>query len=208
MTRKSRKTIKKRKIQGKHTRRIKIKKHANRRIRIRRARGSSRKPKRIKLKRIKTLSPRELNAQARALHVLGVMRRGHATLTKAAREEKIKPETVLRYVRKALYRSGPGKPWRARASDQISALMNVLTSQGRDSIVVKDSRERRLLARYEWALRRFRAGEVGAEAALRKFKGKVIGGLPLITDTNQLIQLEEAGQLDFENLYTTFGPQS
>ena len=204
MTRKSRKLIKKRKVQKPYARRIKIRRQADRRIRVKRATRGSRKPKRIKLKRITALGARELDARARALHVLGLMRQGHATLTKAARQEKIKPETVLRYVGKALYRSGPGKPWRARTSDQVSALMSVLTSRGREPIVVRNSRERRLLGQYEWALRRFRGEEDGAEAALRKFKGKLVGGRPLITDTNQLIQLDDAGQLDFENLYTTF----
>jgi len=54
-------------------------------------------------------------------------------------------------------------------------------------------------------LRMFRAGEDGAEAALKVFDGKTVGGHRLITDPKLLIQLEEAGELDFDTLYTSFG---
>ena len=40
---------------------------------------------------------------------------------------------------------------------------------------------------------------------LKKFKGLTVGGHPLVTNLNQLIQLEEAGQLDFDNVYYSVG---
>jgi hypothetical protein len=51
----------------------------------------------------------------------------------------------------------------------------------------------------------FRGAEEGAEAALKTFKGKTVGGHKLITDTKLLIQLEEAGQLDFDAFYKSVG---
>jgi hypothetical protein len=54
----------------------------------------------------------------------------------------------------------------------------------------------------------FRAGADGAEAALKAFKGKTVGGHRLITDIKLLIELEEAGQLDFEGFYTAIGARS
>ena len=51
----------------------------------------------------------------------------------------------------------------------------------------------------------FRAGEDGAAGALKTFEGKTVGGHVLITDAELLIKLEEAGQLDFETLYASFG---
>ena len=83
--------------------------------------------------------------------------------------------------------------------------MRVLTPKGPVYAVVRGSRERTRLARYEIALRQFRAGEDGADKELEKFKGLSVGGHPLVTDLNQLIQLEEAGQLDFDNLYYSVG---
>lgn len=155
-----------------------------------------------------SLNPRELLAQARAFRALGLMRRYKTSLSKAARQVRIKPETFRRYVGRALYRSGPGKPWKARTEDQIAASMTVLTPRGQLSVIVRNSRERRLLHQYDVALRMFRAGEDGAEVALKKFDGKTVGGQKLITDTQLLIQLEEAGQLDFDALYTAFGAGS
>jgi hypothetical protein len=43
---------------------------------------------------------------------------------------------------------------------------------------------------------------------LKAFEGRRVAGHTLITDTKLLIQLEEAGQLDFDNLYTSFRGRS
>jgi hypothetical protein len=54
----------------------------------------------------------------------------------------------------------------------------------------------------------FRAGEKGAHAALKKLEGKKVGGHTLVTDVKLLIELEEAGELDFDNFYTAIGGRS
>ncbi len=61
--------------------------------------------------------------------------------------------------------------------------------------------ERARLSRYDIALRRWRAAEDGAEQGLLTFKGQTVAGHILITDPDVLIRLEEAGQLDFDELY-------
>jgi hypothetical protein len=148
------------------------------------------------------------NVQERVLRVLGRMRRDNVSLSVASRLEGIKPETVVRRARSALYRPGPGKPWKAAQSDQLSAVMTVLTRFGPTTAAVHGSQERKLLGRYNLALRMWRAGEDGAAAAIRTFRGKTVGGHTLITDTKLLIQLEEAGRLDFDNLYSSFQADS
>ncbi len=183
------------------------KQHGSVHSRLTRVKRSSRKPKQVRRKRIVALSAKELNAKARAFRVLGLIRRGRATLTKAARQEGIKPETVMRYVGKALYRSGPGKPWKARSNDQLTVSMTVLTSNGPLAVIVHSLRERKLLGQYDTALRKFRGGEDGAEAALKAFEGKTVAGHRLITDTELLVQLEDRRQLDFD-VYTSFGDRS
>jgi len=136
------------------------------------------------------------------------MRRLGISASEAAHRQRMKLATLLKGAGRFLYRSGPGKPWKARDKDQLSFSMEVLTPQGRISVIVRNSHERKLLHDYENALRRFRGAEPGAEAALKKFKGKTVGGYQLIADTKLLIELEEAGQLDFENLYSSFGGRS
>lgn len=178
----------------------------------REAKHKARKPQRRSAKRrpIQLLpaipvSQRDADIRERALRALGRMRRDGDSLSKATQLEGIKPKTFLRVAGSAVRRTGRGKQWKAVPEDQISALMTVLTEKGPVTAVVRNSRERRLLGQYDAALRMFRAGEDGADTALKAFEGKTVGGYRLITDTKLLMQLEEAGQLDFDTLYTSFG---
>jgi len=136
------------------------------------------------------------------------MRREKVSASKAAHREGIKLKTFRQRAGRYLYRSGPGKPWKARSDDQLAVSMTVLTRQGRVDVIVRNSRERRLLHDYESAVRMFRANEDGAEEELKRFEGKTIAGHQLITDTRLLIELEEADELDFESLYTSVGGKS
>jgi len=86
--------------------------------------------------------------------------------------------------------------------------MTVLTENGPISAIVKNSRERQILHRYNLALRKFRAGEEGFESALRKLEGETVAGLNLVTDVDTLIQFEMAGQLDFDTFYVAIGGRS
>ncbi len=136
------------------------------------------------------------------------MRRERVSASEAARRERMKLETFRKGARGYLYRLGPGKPWKARTEDQLRLSMTVLTRRGQVDVVVSNSRQRKLLSQYDNALRMFRAGEDGAGAALKAFEGKKIAGHALVTDIKLLIELEEAGQLDFEGFYTALGAQS
>lgn len=184
------------------------KRHEVKRKSKKRQRRRSAKRKPIQLLPAVPVSKRDADIRERALRALGRMRRDDASLSQATRLEGIKSETFLRVAGSAVRRTGRGKQWKAVPEDQISALMTVLTGKGPVTAVVRSSRERRLLAQYDTALRMFRAGEDGAEAALKAFEGKTVGGHRLITDPKLLIQLEEAGQLDFDTLYTSFGVES
>ncbi|MGB7283919.1 MAG: hypothetical protein WBE13_16755 [Candidatus Acidiferrum sp.] len=127
------------------------------------------------------------------------------SLNKAAKQEHIKPQTVLRHVGRALYRSGPGKPWKATRSDRLPEKLPIPTEQGLVSTVVRSSIERTLLSRYYVVLRKWRAAEDGAAEELLEFEGLKVAGHVLITDPDTLIRLEEAGQLDFDAFYYSVG---
>jgi hypothetical protein len=144
----------------------------------------------------------------RVARALGYMRREGASASEAAHREKMQLETFRKRAGRYLYRSGPGKPWKARTEDSLRFLMTMPTSRGPLEVIVSNSRERKLLNQYNLALRRFRAGEDGAEAALKVFKGKKVGGHALIVDIKLLIELEEAGELDFEGFYVAIGGRS
>ena len=144
----------------------------------------------------------------RVVRALGFMRRTGASASEAARRERMKLKTLRQRAGRYLYRSGSGKPWKVRSEDQLAVSMTLLTQQGRIEVIIRNSRERRLLHQYESAVRMFRAAEDGAEEALKQFEGKTIGGHKLVTDVKLLIQLEEADELDYDSLYTAVGVKS
>jgi hypothetical protein len=185
------------------------KKHPAKKTTRRRYQARRRIVKRNRVRRTSTiaLNPREADVQRRVARVLRRMRDDHESLSKAARLEGIKSKTFVRYARPALRRSGPGKPWRAIPEDQLPFVMKVLTEFGPTPEIIPNLRKRKLLGRYKRALRMFRAGEDGAEAALLEFRGKKVAGHTLITDIKLLIQLEEAGKLDFDDLYSSLGEE-
>jgi hypothetical protein len=83
--------------------------------------------------------------------------------------------------------------------------MNILTPQGQAVAEVPNANERELNANHVAAVTKWRRGERGAVAALAKFKDKTVAGLPLVVDPRVLAELEEAGELDFPELYVSPG---
>jgi hypothetical protein len=146
---------------------------------------------------------RQVEAQNRAFRVKRRMLREGLSFTEACRLEGIKPSTARKYLGSALVQEAPGKPWKATKSDRLTAAMTVLTPLGPTTVPVRGSRQRNLLGRYNVALWKWRRGEPGAEAELAGFEGQTVGGYPLITDVKLLAALEDAGALDFEELYAS-----
>jgi hypothetical protein len=189
-------------------RRTKKKVSSRKRPRAKRVLKKSRKHHRVRRRKLVRAGGRKAITDPRVARALGLMRREGVSASEAARLEKMKLKTFRQRAGRYLHRSGLGKPWKARTEDQLSFSMTVLTTSGPAEAIVRNSRQRKLLHRYEFALRMFRAGEDGAEAALKVFKGKRVGGHKLITDIKILIELEEAGQLDYEAFYTSVGARA
>jgi excisionase family DNA binding protein len=175
---------------------------------IKRRKSTLREP--ICRARLKKPTTRKVNRliDPRVARAVSYMRRTGASASEAAHREGIKLKSLVRGAGRSLYRRGPGKPWVVRSNDQLEVSMTILTRRGPIEAIVRDSRERRKLHQYNVALRMFRAGEDGAEATLKKLEGQRVAGHTLITDVNLLIQLEEAGQLDFDSFYTALGGRS
>jgi len=180
---------------------------SKKRTRITRVRRT-RKQGRVRRKKLVRARRRQAITDPRIARALGLMRREGASASEAARRERIKLKTFRKGSGKYLYRPSPGKPYKARSEDQLRFLMRVLTSGGPVDAIVPNSRERKLLHQYNIALNMFRSAEDGAEAALKEFEGKTVAGIPLITDLNVLIELEEGDQIDAETFYTEIGARS
>jgi hypothetical protein len=196
MKRKNRKSSKKRKA------------HSKKRPRITRTRKAFRKHGRVRRKKLAAARRRRAITDPRVARGLGEMRRKGVSASEAAHDQRMKLKTFVKGAGPSVYRMGRGKPWKARSEDQLRFSMTVLTRKGRVDVIVRNSRERKLLHEYESAVRMFRADEDGAEEELKKFEGKTIGGHKLITDPKLLIELEEANELDYESLYTPLGGKS
>jgi len=145
---------------------------------------------------------REEAARKRAGRVLSRTRRGESA-SRAAHAEHIKLATVMKYLGSQFHQDAPGRRWKPTKSDRLTFQMNVLTPFGPMTVPVRGSRQRTLLGRYDTALRKWRRGEPGAEAELAAFERKTVGGHPLITDVKLLATLEDTGELDFEELYSS-----
>jgi len=167
-------------------------------------RGNRREPSKKKSKRGPALRYRRrgrLTEEAAA--ALRRMRQGFS-LAQATRLAHIKPKSFLRQVGSDVYRSGPGKPWKVTKTDRLTTLIKVLTPQGYVTVPAHGLRERTMAGRHQLAVRSVRAGEDGAELRLLAFEGQTVGGHVLVTDPELILKLEEAGKLDFDNLYSSF----
>ena len=196
MKRKHRKLAKKQKVQGK------------KRFRLIRTKDNSRKHRPARRKKPVAASWRTKVTDPRVVRALSFIRRTGASASEAARRERMKLKTLRKRAGRYLHQSGPGKPWRARSEDQLAVSMSLLTRQGRITVIVPNSRERRLLHQYELAVNMFRSAADGAEEALKEFEGKTIAGHELVTDIKTLIELEEGDELDYDNFYTDLGSKS
>jgi hypothetical protein len=61
------------------------------------------------------------------LQVLSLMRREGVSASEAAHDQGMKLNTFVKGAGRSLYRSGRGKPWKARNEDQLRFSMTVLT---------------------------------------------------------------------------------
>jgi hypothetical protein len=182
--------------------------HGKKRPHIKRASKNPRKHHRVRRKKQVTARRRRAITDPRVAGGLGAMRREGVSASRAARDQGMKLKTFVKGAGRSLYRSGRGKPWKARSEDQLRFSMSVLTPKGRVAVIVRNSRERKLLHDYETAVNMFRGAEDGAEEELKKFAGKRVGGHALVTDINVLIELEEANELDSDSFYTPPGGKS
>jgi len=139
---------------------------------------------------------RQLSRQ-RSLAVLAGVRRGKS-LSQAASDEHTTTRTVLKYVGKELKRDSSGH-YRPTGSDTLRRDLNVLGFDGYEPVVVRSSRLAHLAAEHLIAVGRFlRTGDPGL---LNPFRGKRIGRVQLLTDTDRLQILADAGLVKLDALY-------
>lgn len=147
----------------------------------------------------KGLSARSQLARDRALHVLAAMRKDPGlSLTRAAKMQGVKRETVKRHFLSALKKSN-GK-FRATKSDRYASTLYVPDADG-NAVAVKthSSREREQLSQYLRDLGRYLRGN---REALAPWHGKRVAGVELVTASRTIVAIESS--LSDFSLYRTF----
>ena len=160
---------------------------------------------RRKPNRVRGPIPVNVLARERALDALSYMRQGRSLRT-AAKEAHTTPETVRRYVPKAIHRTANGL-YAVRATDGYERTIYMLTPQGKIAVTVRGSRTASRIASYWVAVDHFLKS--GKTTLLRPFRGQSIRAskvaYPFITDPNTLRRLGYAGEVSFEDLYALRG---
>ena len=139
----------------------------------------------------------------KSVHVLARMRRTGEKLATAARFENIDPRKVIKKLPDEFRKSG--RNWvPRREADRKPRQLNLLAPKGRRPGVVRGSKAASLLGKYNAALSKFFSANpnfAGDESLLEPFRGKRVAGVELLTDTQTLVELAEAGELSFDDLY-------
>ncbi len=138
----------------------------------------------------------------RALQVVNRVRHGES-LSRAAREVGISPDTVMRYAGSAFTRDERGR-WHTKASDRLYRRMRWIDERGMTSVEPANSKEASKLSAYWKAVNLYLT--TGDDRPLHRFRRMRLRTrqkihLGFITDPDILDRLGSAGELGFEDLY-------
>ena len=143
------------------------------------------------------LTSAEREARDEALEVVSLMRRG-LSFTQAARQVGVTPTTIRRYAGVVLRRTRNGQVVATRA-DRLLRRMQVLTSEGKQTINLRGSRSASIVAKHWSVIRKYL--ETGDERGLQAFTDVFPGGKRFATDPVVIDREARRGELDFEDIY-------
>jgi hypothetical protein len=142
--------------------------------------------------------PADSTPRERALDALALTRRERLSLRRAADLTRTDPRTVLRHAGVAFRKEG--SRWSARPFDRIPREMNVLTDNGPEWMVIRDSRTASLVAEHANAVRLYlRYGDEAPLRQLPRHSFRLDGReVVLETDPVRLDRLAAGGELHYE----------
>jgi hypothetical protein len=137
-------------------------------------------------------------AKQRAVAVLSRMRNRGESLSKAARALRTTPRTVRKLVGKQLRRSASGR-YMVTSSDRLKREINVFGVDGYEPVTVGTSKQAQFASAHLIAINRFL--RTGDAKQLKRFRGKRIGGIGLLTDPKHIREFAEADLVKLDGLY-------
>jgi len=141
---------------------------------------------------------RAMFAQRRALAALSRMRSRGQSLTEAARAVGTTPHTVRKFVGKHLRRAASGRYLPTR-SDRVKREINVFGYEGYEPVTVHSYKKAQLASEHLIAVGRFL--RTGDTSWLKRFRGKRIGGIKLLTDPKRIREFADADLVKLDGLY-------
>lgn len=138
----------------------------------------------------------------RALQVVNRVRHGES-LSRAAKEIGISPDTVRRYAGSAFVQDARGR-WQTKPSDRLYRRMRWIDDHGMTTVEPANSKEASKLSAYWKAVDHYLT--TGDDRPLHRFRRMRLRtrqkvSLGFITDPDLLDRLGNAGELAFEDLY-------
>jgi hypothetical protein len=167
-----------------------------------RRRGGQRRRRARTLAEFQALSARWQATAENVAHVVTRVREG-ASLNSAAVEFGIDPRTVIAQAKSALRKTTTGR-YRAKSSDDLLRVLNVVVDGRREAVAVRGSRTASELSNYAQATRTF--ASTGRTEELLAFRGRAFTDaqgrkIAFFTDLDELERLGDLGELSFEDLY-------
>ena len=140
---------------------------------------------------------RNQEARTRGLAAINRVRKGKSkTLSEAARGERTTVQSIKRLFPRALLPPRFGERLRVRKSDRYSQLVQIMTDLGNlVDVTARGSRERDLAGQHRAAYLGVLKGNL-PDSILRKFRGKKVGGLKLLTNPKRLFELAHGGEIE------------
>ena len=136
---------------------------------------------------------RQKQARNRVANAINAMRHG-ASLSGAARENKVTARTIKRYAGAALMQDRRGGRIRATKSDRLVRYLQIPGHNGPIEISVRGSKAASEVANYKAAVNRFLRGD---RNALAPWYGKKVAGIDLVTDPKILVDQADKGLLPY-----------
>jgi hypothetical protein len=148
----------------------------------------------------KPRSDREKQTRNRVAQAISSMQRG-ASLSRAARENRVTTRTIKRYAGAALVQDRRGGRIRATKNNRLVRYLQIPGPNGPVEIEVRGSKAASEFAKYKGAVNRLLRGD---RDAMAEWHGRKIAGIGLITDARTLISQAEQGSLPY-SLYAMAG---
>lgn len=126
------------------------------------------------------------------------MRTRHESLSKATRALHTTPKTVQKFVGRQLRKTPSGR-YAPKSSDRLKREIYVFGAEGYQPVADASPRQAKLSSQHLIAINRFL--RTGDTKPLKRFRGKRIAGIELLTNPKRIREFADADLVKLDGLY-------